>query len=341
MNTLVSDSASIQAHGDGGPWFLFVAYLLALVVPPLWVFSLTPSPTLFNQLWALWGWGLVLLVHRCVPPMGARRYPVLTLNLALGLVCFAILGSWTLGSLPTSLAMPPLGCVIVAAGCASLGARVAASAAPEGEGRQAFAPFAVGLVLAGVLSALVSVIQYFAPDSSDGYWVAVSSLPGRAVGNLRQPNHLASLLIWGVIAVVPLAEWKWVPRWLAGALGAFMLFGVLLSGSRTGLYAGVALLVAWGLAEQLLAMTHRKEGRLARPMRWMLILAPVAVAAMWWGLALQAEHAHHVFGAKERLAEHDLTSSHGAIWRNTLAMIAQQPWRGVGWGQFNFAWTLT
>jgi Virulence factor membrane-bound polymerase, C-terminal/O-Antigen ligase len=29
------------------------------------------------------------------------------------------------------------------------------------------------------------------------------------------------------------------------------------------------------------------------------------------------------------------------IWWNSLAMIAQHPWLGVGFGEFNFAWTLT
>jgi len=37
----------------------------------------------------------------------------------------------------------------------------------------------------------------------------------------------------------------------------------------------------------------------------------------------------------------DGDSSHFAIWRNTVEMIRQQPWLGVGWGEFNFAWTLT
>jgi O-antigen ligase len=339
MNTLVTDNARTQ--GGAGQWLLLSAYLLAVVIPPLWVISWTPSPTLLNQLWALGGWGLVLVIHRCVPPMGARRYPVFALNLSLSIVCFAILGSWILGSLPPSLAMPPLGCVIVATACASLGARAAACASPDPDGLQAFEPFAWGLVMAGVLSAVVSVIQYFAPDLSDGTWIAVSGLPGRAVGNLRQPNHLASLLIWGVIALVPLAEWKRLPVWLAGVLGALLIFGVILSGSRTGLYAGVALLLAWGAAEQVMEMQGRTDGRLSRPVRWMLMLTPLVAALLWWGLDLQAEHAHHVFGAKERLAERDLTSSHAGIWKNTLAMIAQQPWRGVGWGQFNFAWTLT
>jgi hypothetical protein len=30
-----------------------------------------------------------------------------------------------------------------------------------------------------------------------------------------------------------------------------------------------------------------------------------------------------------------------AIWRDTLTLIAQQPWAGVGFGEFNLAWTLT
>jgi hypothetical protein len=37
----------------------------------------------------------------------------------------------------------------------------------------------------------------------------------------------------------------------------------------------------------------------------------------------------------------DGDSSHFAIWRNTVEMIRQQPWLGVGWGEFNLAWTLT
>ena len=37
----------------------------------------------------------------------------------------------------------------------------------------------------------------------------------------------------------------------------------------------------------------------------------------------------------------DISSSRFGIWSNTLALIAQQPLRGVGFGEFNLAWTLT
>jgi hypothetical protein len=37
----------------------------------------------------------------------------------------------------------------------------------------------------------------------------------------------------------------------------------------------------------------------------------------------------------------DISSSRFAIWSNALALIASHPWLGVGFGDFNFAWTLT
>jgi O-antigen ligase len=319
-----------------------MAYALAIVVPPMWAYSLTPSPTLLNQLWSVGGWGLVLVLDRAMPPIGARRYPTGLVAVALGLLALAVVGSWTLGSLPTSLALPPLALIIVAGATAALAARIAAAAAgADSEGIQAFEPFAWAMLVAGVLSVLVSIVQVFIPQWADGTFIAVSGLPGRSVGNLRQPNHLASLLIWSAIALVPLTEWRRIPRWASCVIGALLVFGVLLSGSRTGLAGGVGLLMLWGLADWGLEAFGFTEGRLSRGTRWMLILAPLVALVCWWGLDAWATATQHVFGAKQRLAEKDVTSSHGAIWRNTIEMIAQQPWLGVGWGEFNFAWTLT
>ena len=64
-----------------------------------------------------------------------------------------------------------------------------------------FALFCSGWVVAGVLNAAIGALQVFAPDVPDGQWIARSGLVGRAVGNLRQPNHLSSLLLWSAIAV--------------------------------------------------------------------------------------------------------------------------------------------
>ena len=52
------------------------------------------------------------------------------------------------------------------------------------------------------------------------------------MGNLRQPNHLASLLVWSVIALVPLVEWRLIPRWLGLAIGRCAgAFGLAIAGA--------------------------------------------------------------------------------------------------------------
>ena len=192
---------------------------------------------------------------------------------------------------------------------------------------QAFAPFAFGILGVGVLSALIAVIQVYVPKLADGVLIAQSGIPGRAVGNLRQPNHLASLLVWSVIALVPLVEWRHIDRWL----GVLLMGAVVLSGSRTGLYGGTLVLVVWGAL----------DSRLSRATRIALVATiafPVGIHAWQW-LSEHTSFMPHAVGTATRASDGD--SSHFAIWRNTFEMIRQQPLLGVGWGEFNFAWTLT
>ena len=109
-----------------------------------------------------------------------------------------------------------------------------------------------------------------------------------------------------------------------------MTFAVVLTASRTGVL-GVGLLALWGLLDR----------RLSRPTRLLLLLSPLLYALAWAGLSAWAEASRHAFGGETRLAEADLSGSRFGIWANTLELIRQQPWTGVGFGEFNLAWTLT
>jgi hypothetical protein len=193
-----------------------------------------------------------------------------------------------------------------------------------------FACLCSAWVVAGVLNAGIGAVQVFAPGWPDGSWLARSGLTGRAVGNLRQPNHLSSLLLWSAIAVVPLVELGRLRRGSARALFALMCFAVVLTASRTGVL-GVGLLALWGLFDR----------RLSQPVRRMLMAAPGLYLLAWLALGAWAAASHHAFGGGARLAEADLSSSRFGIWANTLGLIRQQPWAGVGFGEFNLAWTLT
>ena len=315
------------------PEIRVIVYALALIFPPLLAYNRTPSATQLNELLCVLCWGLCLLAVNRVSPGSARRGATTTLALALGVICIAIVASWTIGSLPTSLALPPLLLLVAACFVAALGARIAQGS--DQDGLEAFAPFAFGMLAVGLCSAVISVIQVYFPNIprlADGMVIAESGIPGRAVGNLRQPNHLASLLVWSAIALVPLVEWRRIAGWLGAVLGVLIMGAVVLSGSRTGLYGGTAVLVAWGLLDTRLS----KGTRIALVMS---ILFPLGIHGWQWASEHTSFVPHAAVGTATRAADGD--SSHFAIWRNAVEMIRQQPLLGVGWGEFNFAWTLT
>ena len=309
---------------------LLAAAAAAAAGPSLLAFNVSPSPTFLNQALALALWGafvalLALATDSERPARRALQDTALPL-LALALVMASVLWSWLPGALPMGLALSALGLLLATALLLLSGA--AARASPRAV--PLFALFCAGWVVAGVLNAGIGALQVFAPDVPDGHWIARSGLAGRAVGNLRQPNHLSSLLLWSAIAIVPLLELDRLRRGLGQGLFVLMCFAVVLTASRTGVI-GVGLLALWGLFDR----------RLSGPTRVLLLLSPLFYALAWLGLAAWAEASRHAFGGETRLAEADLSGSRFGIWSNTLDLIRQQPWTGVGFGEFNLAWTLT
>jgi O-antigen ligase len=297
--------------------------VIAATAPSLLAWNPPPSPTFLNQALALAGWGLFVVAA------GGRlrdARPVGPLAAALALTALAVLLSWGPGSLPASLALSALGLLGAAALLAASGA--ASRAAPGGDAL--LAAFFWGWLVAGVVNVLIAGVQVFAPELADGSWIARSGLPGRAVGNLRQPNHLSSLLLWSAIAVVALRQMGRLPLWPARAVFALLMAAVVLTASRTGLVS-VLLLAAWGLLDR----------GLARDLRRLLLAAPLLYALAWWALWAWAQGGDHAFGGAARLQETDLSSSRFGIWANTLALIARHPWAGVGFGEFNLAWSMT
>ncbi|MCG3190599.1 MAG: hypothetical protein LKCHEGNO_03349 [Burkholderiaceae bacterium] len=301
---------------------------LAVAAPMLLAFNAPPSPTVLNGLLSIGLWGIVLTTLRRQPraPSGAA----VTLLAAAVCVVLAALLSAVIGALPASIAAGSVASI----GAASLVMLAAATASDRSDRKALSDGFWWGLVVAGVLSAAIAMIQVFAPDWPDGTWIARSSLPGRAGANLRQPNHLSSLVLWAMVAWLALAGGR---RWrmpLVVLVQALLLFAVVLTGSRTGIL-GTAMLALWGLFDR----------RLPRPLRFTLGLSPLLFVLLWLAMVAWASLTGHLFGAEGHLAlgggAGDISSSRFAIWSNALSMIAHEPWAGVGWGEFNFAWTLS
>ncbi len=301
---------------------VFVLAFAAAAAPSLLVYNVAPSPTFLNQALACALWGAFVAV--CTPRLPSRGAGLLWITLAL--LGAAVLWSWGGRGLPQSLALSALGMLVA---CALLVA-AGLSASQRSDRETLFVVFCWAWVAAGLLNLAVAGIQVFAPALADGHWIAIPNIRGRAMGNLRQPNHLSSLLMWASVAVVGLLLLRRLALAWAAVLLAGMVFGVVLTASRTG-GLSVGLLALWGLLDR----------RLPRQARWLLLSAPLIYAVSWWGMSQWATLTQAAFGGEQRLAEADISGSRFGIWANTWTLITQQPLAGVGFGNFNLAWTLT
>lgn len=306
------DDAAIAAR-----WAIGAAFMLAVAAPLLLAPSTVPDAVFYNQAAAVLGWGVVLTAALWVGAEGAS--PVLRLRVG-----------W-----PVAAALA--GLALVAIGQAStwlvLAAAVVLVAAGQGPGRAQESQRAMARAwwIAGSLSVVVGGVQYFVPSLADGWLVAASSTAGRAVGNMRQPNHLSTALLCAIVWTA----WFWragsLKPWLAASSILAMVFAVAMSASRTGALS-LAVLLAWAVVDR----------SLPRALRGTLALTPLAYLAFWALLAGWAQFASRHFYAADRLqSAADISSSRFAIWKNAAVLIAQNPWTGVGWGNFNFAWTFT
>jgi O-antigen ligase len=336
---------------------------LAVALPTLLAFNVPPSATFLNQAAALIGWGAwaILLCMRALPGVAMPRSTGLwALLAALGLMAASTLSSTLFFGLPNPFMWSLLGSIAAAALTTFIGAQVARSDHADA----VFRDLCIALLVAGALSMVVAAVQVFAPDRADGNWIAVAS-EARASGNLRQPNHLSSLLLWSIIACVWLGQRRVLRPAVAALLSVVFIAGLVLSASRTGAL-GTAILAVWGLFEggaRALQTLQRRASRgeaartapsaaspdktparapLAPILCALLILAPLCYWLLYEAFTLWAHSSHHVLMAESRFTgEGDISSSRFAIWSNTLSLIAQHPWAGVGFGEFNFAWSLT
>lgn len=311
-----------------GGWALA---LLALAAPTLVAPHDPPSVTFYNQALAVLGWGLWLswLGGR---PSASQQGPGRTALLALCgvLLIQAALALWAgvFSPVPLGLGLMGGGMAMAAALAAWSGWRTGGSA----ERGTLAGLFFGALAVAGLAGTLLALVQVFHPDWADGRWIAIPTVAGRAVGNLRQPNHFSTLMVLACVGVAWLGARGRLPiAWASAGLATFI--GVIvLTASRTGMLA-MLFLTAWGVFDR----------RLPKGLRLALVAAPLIYGLAWGGMWLWSHADQSVaFAAEARLHDgSDISSSRFKIWSNVLSLIAQQPWTGVGYGRFNFAWSMT
>ena len=202
---------------------------------------------------------------------------------------------------------------------------------PRGAPSHITAPaLALALLIAALPSAILGLLQYYGLAEPLAPWTTSPAL-GQAYGNLRQRNQFATLLSMATIALLWLyatAETSaWQRRLLLLAALPLLLVAQAAATSRTGL---LQLLCIVGVA----AWMARRDRRL--PPWWLLCLCVPFYFLAGWLLPQLAGGGVDEMVVRLREGA-PIGHSRLVLWRNVLALIAQHPWVGWGWGELSFA----
>jgi O-antigen ligase len=309
---------------------LLLAALLACCVPTLLAYQRLPSASALAQCLAVALWGIVAAMS-FKSILEPRKFflEVAPLIGALMILAIAALSSWGFGSLPLSLALQAIG--ILAGAMVMVISGAGATRSPDGPAM--FGALAIALLAAGLASCAVAMIQVYAPGWTDDKWIA-GAANGVATGNMRQPNHLSFVMLLAIVAAVALHELRLLTRIGLWAAALPLVWVIELTRSRNGALC-LLIFLFWSLLDK----------GISKVVRLLLAATPVIYASAFGATELAKKIIPPMSSGGDLPATFALTigevDSRLTIWRNTVDMIAAQPWTGIGFGEFNIAWTLS
>lgn len=189
-------------------------------------------------------------------------------------------------------------------------------------------------LLAAACSAVIGLLQYFDLEQGWGPWIS-QARPGEAFANLRQRNQFATLTSIGLLALI---GWlgrqtlhERIPLW-AYLTALVLALGNAASGSRTGL-------LQWGLIVMLTIWWVLPRRRLVVFAVGTVLVYGLALFVLPWVLNAVLGLANG--GLFARMVEPPTCASRIVLWSNVVALVAEEPWSGWGWGELAYAHYIT
>lgn len=310
-----------------------MAILLLAVAPWFWAVGKHPIVSLEGESAAWSGW-LLLAIWVLWPASGSseRSLPWSRLPLlAIGVLALAVFADLITGRVPyIAPLLIVMGYLLVGAMVFMAGVRLTED---KGHALTLVQCVASLWLLAGLFCVAIAGWQFLRPQ---GYWPWIAPLNdvGRVFANLRQPNHLATMLAMSWVCLIWLSlERKRIRPCLMLAAGTVLMAGMSMTGSRTGF---IILLVC------AVAMVWHSRSR--HQTLWLMGFFLAMYAFVWVLLiAIDGSELYGSFGA-DRLRQlpdvKDVSGSRFGVWRSTLDIIMAHPLIGVGTGRFAYAYIL-
>jgi hypothetical protein len=275
-----------------------------------------PWVNFHSEALSLWGLGLLALAEclrpQTSPSWSTPRTPIAVTGGVMGFVWlqwFLGIGIFVGDALLVSLYLCGLAVAI------TLGHRYATVGVPDTNLKWVFVPLAV----AALLSATIGLLQWQNLEGVLGMYAVEASIGDRPMGNLGQPNQLATLLLMGLVSLAWLYSRGHGGRLVCAVCVGFLTLVLALTQSRAGMLGAVtvSIFLAW--------KAHTIPSRLT-PKHFLIWLLGYGLLL----LLIRTIYDPWLIGGSRSLS---ITFDRYAIWGQALAAIAQSPWVGYGWSQ--------
>lgn len=211
--------------------------------------------------------------------------------------------------------------------------------------------FIYSWLIAGAVSSLIGLLQYFGVAHFFSPWMNVSNA-GEAFANLRQRNQFATLVNIAVLALMWVmhapndghersSQWgrlRSVRSAMGISLAVLLGFGNAASASRIGLVqlVALALLSGWWSRSEWCG-SRRISSSL-----WIAFSVLISYLFASWLLPHALSGQGSTGTAIARLQDSTIAcTSRLVLWSNVWTLIEQRPWTGWGWGELDFAHFMT
>lgn len=178
--------------------------------------------------------------------------------------------------------------------------------------------------IAAGISFAIALNQWLQLDQWGNFTISISA-GSRPVANVAQPNKLATLYVWGLVAI----WWAFrggVRGWLAVLSAALLLFGIAMTQSRMGALAVLAVMaIAFFHPRALQTKVHR----------WVLVGLFIWFAGCVFGWS--ALNSLLEMAPSQSLEERLKPGTRLLHWRLIMDAILQRPVLGWGWQQVSVA----
>lgn len=201
---------------------------------------------------------------------------------------------------------------------------IVAGAAPDCSSRALVLRLVFGALLAAsAISVALALVQWL----QIGSHTLVADLPpgGRPFGNLAQPNHLATLLSLGVVALLYEFQERRLTSVTTSLLLVWIAFGLVMTQSRTG-WVSMGLLALW-------CLWRGRHIPLRTPPSAVVLVGLLFLLAILLWPRINDLLLLSTTPLQDRLAPGTRWLHWSAIWQ----AIWMEPWWGYGWQQVSLA----